>query len=681
MSLCINPLCLHPDHPGNDSSRYCQSCGSDLVLQERYRVMRLISDKSGFGRVYEAYERSVPKILKVLKEVHNHHDKAIALFKQEAAVLSQLHHPGVPAIEPSGYFQFFPRGISEPMHCIIMEKIDGPNLREWMRQQGGNPISEKQAVNWMRQLTEILHLVHQKNYFHRDIKPENIMLRSNGQLVLVDFGAAREMTYTYLAQLGATGGVTRISSAGYTPPEQEKGQAVPQSDFYALGWTFIYLLTGKQPTDPDIYDSLNNEFHWRKFAPHLSPEFCDFIDRLIASRASDRPKNTQELMESLNRLSPSPIPPIFVGTPSSPPRVTQPQVTVVQTPTLAQTSSTLLQNLSLRQKWLVGGVAALLLGLAGYGGWQVYQRFASGAIAQQQLTKSESLLGHSSLINRVIFSNDGKSLFSGGSDQKIVRWDLATNKAARTYEGKMGFVNALALSGNGQILASGGADNQVILWDLVSGLRLHTLTGHTGPINDLLISPDGTVVSASADRTLRTWSMATGQPIHTLKGHTGFINAIAIGPDGQTVVTGGADPKLFAWNITTGQQLRTFSGYSGIINCLAITLDGKTLIGAGTDKKVYLWDMATGNLFATLTGHTGFVNTLSVRRDGKVFLTSDSEGKSIVWDLEKRQPIAILSSQGTPLDHVAVSPDWSLMATGKGFTDVRILKFPTVKSD
>ena len=240
MSYCINPNCPQPNDPANANNRICRNCGSDLLLQGRYQVMRLVSDKSGFGKVYEAYKGATPKILKVLKEVHNNNPRVIELFQQEAAVLSQLNHPGIPRVETDSYFQFFPRNCTDPVHCIVMEKIDGLDLKQWMKQQGNQPISEKQALNWLKQLAEILHLVHQKNYFHRDIKPANIMIRSTGQLVLIDFGTARELTYTYLAEIGGAGSVTKISSAGYTPPEQEKGHAVPQSDFYALGRTFVY---------------------------------------------------------------------------------------------------------------------------------------------------------------------------------------------------------------------------------------------------------------------------------------------------------------------------------------------------------------------------------------------------------------------------------------------------------
>jgi serine/threonine protein kinase len=111
MSYCINPNCPQPNDPANANNRICRNCGSDLLLQGRYQVMRLLSDKSGFGKVYEAYKGATPKILKVLKEVHNKNPRVIELFQQEAAVLSQLNHPGIPRVETDSYFQFFPRNL------------------------------------------------------------------------------------------------------------------------------------------------------------------------------------------------------------------------------------------------------------------------------------------------------------------------------------------------------------------------------------------------------------------------------------------------------------------------------------------------------------------------------------------------------------------------------------------
>ena len=81
------------------------------------------------------------------------------------------------------------------------------------------PISERTAIRWLKQLTEILHAIHQQQYFHRDIKPPNIMLKPNAQLALIDFGTAGEVTQTFIQKLQGQQ-VTGIISAGYTPPEQ-----------------------------------------------------------------------------------------------------------------------------------------------------------------------------------------------------------------------------------------------------------------------------------------------------------------------------------------------------------------------------------------------------------------------------------------------------------------------------
>ncbi len=163
MSLCINPNCPEPAHPENSHQRVCQACGSGLLLQGQYRVMRLLSSNSGFGVVYEAYQQDQPKILKVLRPDRSDNPKILSLFRKEAEVLGQLHHPGVPLVEAEGgYFVYRPsEGV--PLHCIVMEKIDGPNLLQWMQQQGNHPIGERQAFQWLHQLTESLRRVQQHN--------------------------------------------------------------------------------------------------------------------------------------------------------------------------------------------------------------------------------------------------------------------------------------------------------------------------------------------------------------------------------------------------------------------------------------------------------------------------------------------------------------------------------------
>ncbi|HHP7245454.1 MAG TPA: protein kinase domain-containing protein [Elainellaceae cyanobacterium] len=678
MSLCINPRCLQPDHPGNDSNRYCQSCGSELVLQDKYRVMRLLSDKSGFGMVYEAYERSTPKILKVLKETYSSHPKVLELFRKEAIVLGKLQHASIPHIEQDGYFQYLPRNAGESLHCIVMEKIDGPNLKEWMRQQGNHPIGEKQALNWLTQLSEILHLIHQDNYFHRDIKPENVMLRSTGQIVLVDFGAAREMTYTYLAQLGSTEGITRISSAGYTPPEQEYGQAVPQSDFYALGCTFIFLLTGKQPTDDGIYDPIHNELNWRQYAPHISPQFADFIDQLTAPRAGDRPHDTQDVLDQLAHLSSQQL---ARAASQKHPRDRQ---TAVHPDTQIQPTGAMQRSVS---RWLwAGGVAVLVAGLGIYSIQQLRSGNSftestneiapstSGAI--EDINVVQTLSGHTGLINALVAAPDRETLISGSEDTTIKLWNLRTGEEVRTLTGHGGPIQALAVNSNGKILASGSADNTIKLWNLETGAAIRTLTGHTSFLNDVDFTPDGTtLVSASADKTIKLWDIATGDNIRTLTGHDSFVNDVAISPDGQTLISGSADNIIITWNIATGDILHILSGHTGPVNSVVVALDGQTAFSGSADKTIKVWNLRAGEELGTLTGHDNFVNDLAMSFDGKTLISTSADETIKLWDWSQRRLDRTLVGYGSYINFVVVIPEGSkslLMATGSWSQDIKV---------
>ncbi len=292
MSLCINPKCSQPEN--QDQQLFCQSCGSELLLAGRYQVMRLLSDKGGFGNTYEVSHNHQLKVLKVLT---NNHPKAIELFHKEADVLSQLNHPGIPKGE--GIFNYFPRNSQTPLYCLVMEKIEGMDLEEYQKQRNNQPIDQILAIEWLLQLANILNEVHSHNFFHRDIKPSNIILRADGQLTLIDFGAVRQVTATILGGGQNTG----IFTPGFAPPEQEKGYAVPQSDFYALGRTFVYLLTGKSPVHPDIYDRYNDTLNWRGHAPQIIPELADFIDYLMADKANNRPQSTTLILQKLQEIS------------------------------------------------------------------------------------------------------------------------------------------------------------------------------------------------------------------------------------------------------------------------------------------------------------------------------------------------------------------------------------------
>ena len=291
MSLCINPECkkIH----NSDTLIFCLGCGSELLLDGRYRAVRELG-QGGFGTTYEILDlNSHPWVLKVLMD---NHPKYVELFKQEVQVLNILDHPGIPKTDLDGYFLYVPQGREEPLHCFVMEKIEGLNLSQYIKQRGDRPIKVKRALRWLAELTLVLEQVHDKNFFHRDIKPSNIMLRANGCLALIDFGTVREVTQSYLQKMGA-GEITGVMTQGYTPMEQMRGKAVLQSDFYALGGTMIYLLTAQNPTA--FYEPAVDRLIWRDAVPDIVPEFADLIDRMMAFSPRKRPANSRAIFNEL----------------------------------------------------------------------------------------------------------------------------------------------------------------------------------------------------------------------------------------------------------------------------------------------------------------------------------------------------------------------------------------------
>jgi serine/threonine protein kinase len=290
MSYCINPYCAKPNDFLDPESNICHHCGSQLQIHNRYRVTRPLGGNS-LSQVYEVDDQGIAKVLKVLLI---NDPKAVSLFQQEAKVLIQAQHPGLPQVAPDGYFTFLPLGSQQPLHCLVMEKIEGISLEKWQQRQQ-QPLSQAQALKWLKQIVEILDQVHRRLYLHRNIKPSNIMLKPNGQLVLIDFGSAKEIISTYLVKVGGGQEVTGIISPGYTPLEQANGKAVPQSDFFALGRAFVYLFTGKSPND-FLEDPRNGQLLWQHRAAHISQSLADLIDDLMTASPGDRPHNSQRIL-------------------------------------------------------------------------------------------------------------------------------------------------------------------------------------------------------------------------------------------------------------------------------------------------------------------------------------------------------------------------------------------------
>lgn len=302
MSVCINPGCANLNIYLNSTNRYCESCGNDLVLQNRYRVTSLLHDKSGYSTIYVVEDKGTEKVLKVLLPHRSRNPRVRYLFRQEADVLREMDHPGFPKVD--GYFQQKLKN-GKKMHCIVMEKIEGSNLETWV--DNHEPITEEIALEWLEKAVVILNELHRHKYLHRDIKPPNLILKNNGELVLIDFGAVtrknffyrniyRNIIYIILSLLEK-----KTKGDGFRAPEQERRYCKYVSDFYSLARCFVYYLTKRSPGCENMYDE-NHNLQWRQYTVNISNDFLNLLDKMMAHRIKDRYKNGEEILKEIKKI-------------------------------------------------------------------------------------------------------------------------------------------------------------------------------------------------------------------------------------------------------------------------------------------------------------------------------------------------------------------------------------------
>ncbi len=626
-----------------------------VLLQDRYRVLKRLG-QGGFGQTFVVDDRGRRKVLKILSlerfSSPEWKQKAISLFQREAHVLSRLEHPGIPKVEPDGFFTLIDQR-GEAIYCMVMEKIDGPNLKQWMEKRGNKPIPQEQAIAWLKQLAEILDQLHQQELVHRDLKPANIMLRANGHLALIDFGAVREVTETYLVKKDENVTGTVIISAGYTPPEQAEGKAVPQSDYFALGRTFVYLLTGKSPTDFDK-DSRTGKLNWRESAPQVSKELIDLIDYLMAPFPGRRPQTPRIILRCLEETD-SPVAPLPLMTPV---RRVSPSPAQVETPSTSK--------FPWRPRPLLNLITGVLPTIAPPSPWQ-----------KTQLRRT--LSGHSDVVKSVAISPDGKILVSGSYDKTIKVWDLVTGKLLHTLTGHTQRVTCIAISPDGQIIASGSYDRTIKLWAITSGELLGTLTGHLDRIRHIAFSPNGQTLISIAQK-IMLWAVRTGKLLLTLNGHSDSARLATFSPDGQTCVIGSLDGTIDLWNPHSGKRLRTFSRPSGGITTsgitsLAFSPDGQTL-ASGSNMVIQLWNPHTGQRLRTFSSESG-----GIASSGTTSVTFSPDGQTLasgcgttiqLWDLQSGKRLCVLSGHSKSVESIAFSPNRDILVSGSDDQTIKI---------
>lgn len=261
------------------------------LIQERFRIVELVG-QGGMGAVYRALDSQTERVV-AIKQMREDTtaglglDKMKSRFDQEWQTLHQLDHPRIPKMLDS---------LSDTDSIYyVMEFIEGISLGQRVRdlKKQGQRFPEVLALEYTLQILEVVEYLHNLKppLLHRDIKPENLIIRQDtGELVLVDFGLARDLSSSF-----GQNTKTQVGTLGFAALEQVKGKPEKRSDLYSVGATLWYLLCGEIPAPFDIQPIID-------FRPDLFPETAEIVTRACHNSIDRRYASAEKMAQSIRRV-------------------------------------------------------------------------------------------------------------------------------------------------------------------------------------------------------------------------------------------------------------------------------------------------------------------------------------------------------------------------------------------
>ncbi|BBZ67694.1 serine/threonine protein kinase [Mycolicibacterium insubricum] len=262
----------------------------------RYRVHDVIAS-GGMSTVYRGVDLRLdrPVAIKVMDSRYAGDQQFLTRFRLEATAVARLAHPALVAV--------YDQGVDLHRPFLVMELVRGGTLRELLRERGPMPPHAVAAV--LRPVLAGLAVAHRAGLIHRDIKPENVLISTDGEVKLADFGLVRA-----LAQAGITSTSVILGTAAYLSPEQvQTGDADPRSDVYALGVLTFELLTGQTPFAGDspltvAYRRVDDDVPPPSSAIDGVPvQFDEFVARATRRNRDERYRDADEIGADLDRIA------------------------------------------------------------------------------------------------------------------------------------------------------------------------------------------------------------------------------------------------------------------------------------------------------------------------------------------------------------------------------------------
>jgi WD40 repeat protein/tRNA A-37 threonylcarbamoyl transferase component Bud32 len=657
------------------------------------------------GVVYRAWHVKLHRqvALKMIRAGQLASAEEVQRFFLEAEAAAQLDHPGIVPV--------FEVGEHECRHFYVMGLVEGGSLAARIRER---PLPPHEAAAIVKRVAEAVAYAHGRGIIHRDLKCSNVLLDSDSQPRVTDFGLAKIVRSD--SNLTMTGQV--IGTPAYMSPEQAAGKNLevgPASDVYSLGAVLYCVLTGRPPFHAaSSMETLKQVLEQEPVSPrHLNPAVNRDLETIclkcLQKEASRRYGSAMELVEDLDHwLAGEPIKARPVSQPERLWRWCRRNPGVAGFASVAVVSLVAGLAVSISFAILARSEAAATRAAMNVVGGHLYcdeirlahQAWKDGQIAMvmqrleglvprtpdgpdrrgfewhylQSLCHLDlrTLRGHDGEVWSISFSPDGRLLASGGADHTVKVWDTLTGDELRPLGGLAGCVYSVAFSPCGRLIAAAGADKAVIVWDLAAGKVAFRLSEHSRTIRSVAFSPDGRRLAATGgDGTVRVWYLETRKPVLTWEAKQGCILGIAYSPDGRLIATAGQDGRVKVWDANTGREEISRKAHNDIVQGVSFSSDSRSLVTAGMDGSLAVWDAANGSMIWRLHGHN--------RARGAAFcphglqLASAGDDNTVrIWDAATGCEALCLRGHTGPVLNVAFSPNGWRLASASAKGDIKI---------
>jgi WD40 repeat protein len=274
---------------------------------------------------------------------------------------------------------------------------------------------------------------------------------------------------------------------------------------------------------------------------------------------------------------------------------------------------------------------------------------------------------HSSRVNQVVFSPNGRLLASGGGDGLVNLWAVNDGRLMRTLntevpQGPQNRILALAFSPDGTRLAGAG-HGEIRIWSASNGALIERIEdAHGDWVLSLAYSHDGAVLaSGSFDGTAKLWNTANWDLLHTLT-HAAQVRAVAFSPDSLTLATG-AGAGIHLWQSLTGNFIRSIQSNIGPgqgsasadILSISFSTDGNRLTTGSQDNTIKLWRFSTGERLRAMTGHQHFVYSTAYTHDEKLLVSAGGDSTLRLWDAASGEQVWAYRAETADVTTVACS--------------------------